>query len=219
MQRQPLLIIINIVEGCRELVVAQGVAGQVFDDDLLQLAQLLVDLPVVLREGLDVVARGDTPRQQTLHIGEHGAFLVLHVLLYLTGILIVEFQDEGRQRGLSPRLHIEGIDEFAAYERQLEAEIIVVARPQILHQRVDGQSVGIVVVEIAVDGVVHHSEERVGVDAFVFAHFAHSFVAKAEVDAERPEALQDVIVVADDGDEFIVRLIHFLIFHIDKLTS
>ena len=48
MQGQPLLVVIDVVERCRKLVVAQSVAGQVFDDDLFQLAQLLVGLIVVL---------------------------------------------------------------------------------------------------------------------------------------------------------------------------
>ena len=91
--------------------------------------------------------------------------------------------------------------------------------PQILHESVHGQAVGIVGVAIAVNGEVHYGQEGISIYALVLAHFAHGFIAKAQVDAERPKTLQDVIIVADDGDEFIVRLIHFLILHGCKITK
>ena len=87
---QPLLIVIDVIEGSGELVVAQGVARQVFNDDLLQLTQFLIGLAVMLRKGLDVVARGGTSHEEALDIGEHHSFLVLHMLLYLASILVVE---------------------------------------------------------------------------------------------------------------------------------
>ena len=36
---------------------------------------------------------------------------------------------------------------------------------------------------------------------------------EAQADAERAQTLQDVIVVADDGNHLVVRFIHFLILH------
>ena len=48
MLREPLLVVVDVVERCRKLVVAQPVVGKILNNDLLQFAQFLVGLSVVL---------------------------------------------------------------------------------------------------------------------------------------------------------------------------
>ena len=52
---EPRLIIIDIMERRRQLVVVQPVLRQVFDDEELQLAQFLIRCPMMLGEGLHVI--------------------------------------------------------------------------------------------------------------------------------------------------------------------
>ena len=129
--------------------------------------------------------------------------------LNLPCIFIVEFQHEVRDRIVG----IEGLGKLLADEWQLEAEIIVVRSTQILHQCGYGDTVGIVRVTMSVNGEIDHCEKRVCVDTLVLTHFLDGFIAKAQIDAKRTEALKDVVIVSDDGDQQVVSLIHFLIFH------
>ena len=94
---QPFLVVVNVVERGRELVVVHAVAGQVFDDDVLQLAQFLVGLSVMLRESVDVVVARHLIVEQGINIREHHFLLVFHVRTYLVRILIIELHDKACQ--------------------------------------------------------------------------------------------------------------------------
>ena len=98
MLAQPHLVLIDIVEGGGELVVVLPVLRQIFDDEQLQLAQLLVGGAVVPGEGVHIVVTGGTAFEQRLHVGEECLLLVLHVTANLMGILVVETEYEARQR-------------------------------------------------------------------------------------------------------------------------
>ena len=86
-------------------------------------------------------------------------------------------------------------------------------RTQVMQQRGDGKTVNIFFVAIAIDGEVDHREEGVSVHALIFAHLSDRLVAKTQVDAKRTKTLEDIVVVAYDGDQLVVSLIHFLILH------
>ena len=91
------------------------------------------------------------------------------------------------------------------------------AGAEILHQRGDGKAVDVSLVAIAVDGEVDDGKEGVGVNVLVFAHLFDGLVAKSQIDAKRAKALKDIVVVAYDGYQLVVGLIHFLIFHTNLL--
>ena len=95
---QPHLVLINVVQGGRELVVVQPVLGQILDDEQFQFAQLFVGSPVVLREGLHIVAGGGHSLNERLYVWEERLLLVFHVAPYLVGILVVEAQNQLGQR-------------------------------------------------------------------------------------------------------------------------
>ena len=51
---------------------------------------------------------------------------------------------------------------------------------------------------MAVDGIVHHGKESIGIHSVVLAGLIHRFVTEAEVDAKTSQRLQQVIVVLDE---------------------
>ena len=89
---QPLLVVVNIMEGGRQFIVMQTIAGQVFDDEQFQFTQFLVGLLVVLGEGIDTIFRGSFAVEECLNIGEEIALFVGHVAAYLLSVLVIEFQ-------------------------------------------------------------------------------------------------------------------------------
>ena len=95
---EPSLIVIDIMERRRQLVVVQPVLRQVFDDEELQLAQFLIRCPMVLGEGLHVIVTGRAPLQQGLHIREERLLFVHHMTAYLMRVLIVETHDQLSER-------------------------------------------------------------------------------------------------------------------------
>ena len=64
MLAQPLLIVIDVVEGGSHFVVAVGVGRQILNHHEFQFAQLLVGTVVMLREGVDVVVVHGTAVQE-----------------------------------------------------------------------------------------------------------------------------------------------------------
>ena len=186
-----------------------GISGQVFDDHQLHLTQFLVGAVVVLRECLDAVVADGTLLQQGLHVGEERLFLVHHVPPYLAGILVVELQDELSEV-------VGGIDallELTAYEGQLEVEVILVAGLEVVHEGGHGELVVVLADAIPIYCEIHHGEEGVGIDAVHLTGLTHGLVAETEVDSERTERLENVVIVLDERDHLVVGLIKFHLFH------
>ena len=108
----------------------------------------------------------------------------------------------------------ESIHKFLSDERQLEADEVLMARLEILQKGRHGQTGGIVEIAIAIDCEVDHSKEGVCVDMLFLAHLAHGLVAKTKADAETAQTLEQIVVVPDKRDHLVIRLIHFVIFHL-----
>ena len=68
-------------------------------------------------------------------------------------------------------------------------------------------------VTVAVNRIVDDSQEGIGVNIIIFTRLLHRLVAKTKVDAKTAKHLQQVIIIADQGDHLIIRLIHLLILH------
>ena len=68
----------------------------VFDDDILQLAQLDINLVVLAAEDVDRIGRVLLAREQRLDIRKNGLLLVGHVALHFGGILVEKAHDGER---------------------------------------------------------------------------------------------------------------------------
>lgn len=205
MQVEPLLIVVEVVEHGREAVVVQSVGGQVFDDDALQLLELHGDAGVVLGDSVDVVFSAGLPVEQPLHVGEERALLERHVGDDAVHVVVVELEDELGQ----VVAQVEGRLKLLAYGGQLELHEILVARPQVVEQRGHIEVGDLALVEIPINGEVDHSQESGRVDMLLLADLTHRLVAEAQADTEGTEALQYIVVVADDGNQLVVRFIDF----------
>ena len=97
--------------------------GVVFDDDVLQFAQLGLDLVVLTAEDIDRIGGVFLPREQRLDVGEDGLLLVGHVALDLSDILVEKAHD--RERHIAQRA-IDRLDQLASDRRQAEIEEITV---------------------------------------------------------------------------------------------
>ena len=67
-----------------------------FDDDILQLAQLDINLVVLAAEDVDRIGRVLLAREQRLDIRKNGLLLVGHVALHFGGILVEKAHDGER---------------------------------------------------------------------------------------------------------------------------
>ena len=72
---------------------------------------------------------------------------------------------------------------------------------------------------ITIDGKIHHRKKGERVNILFLTHSSHRLVSKAQVDAEAPQTLQNVIIVFDKGNHLIVSLIYLLIAHITSIPS
>ena len=125
------------------------------------------------------------------------------------GIFIIEAQDQPCQRVIL----VQRLCQLPADEWQLEVKKIGMTGLQIVHQRRHtDQFVGFKL-PIAVDGIVYHRQESIGIYIVILTCFLHGLVTKAKADAEAAERLQQVVIVADQGYHLVVRLIHLLILH------
>ena len=114
----------------------------IFDDDVFQFSQFGFYLIVLAGKSGDVVIWGQFTFQQFLYVGEYRFVFILHVSAYFLGIFIKEFQDEiGYIVGSRT---VDGFDEFAADDGQLEIEEIGMCLFQILHQCGDGKGIFII---------------------------------------------------------------------------
>ena len=185
MLRKPRLAVVDVVERSRQAVVVVHIRGKILQDDVLQLAEFLVSLAVMLRESLYVEVIVGLASLQSLHIREHRLLLVAHVVLYGMGIFVVEFHYQAGQIVV----FVERGDKFLAYERKLEVEEILMAGLQVVEQRRNRKAPIIVYVAVSVDGEVHHRQKGIGVHLLVFAHFAHRLVAETQVYSKASESL------------------------------
>ena len=140
---------------------------------------------------------------QRLHIGEQCFLLILHVTAYFVGILIVEAKNEASQRVV----FVERLSKFPADKGQLEIEEVSVAGLQIVEQRGDTELFVSLEFAVTVDGIVHHGEECVGIHMVVFTSLLHGLVAKAKVDTETAQGLEQVVIVTDKRNHLIIGLV------------
>ena len=210
MLMKPILVVVNIVERCRQLIIMQAIARQILNHDVFQLLQFRVGLSVMLRERVNVIIVAQLTLQQRFHIREHCLLLKLHVRPHLMGILIVKPHYKPRQTVV----RIKCLDELLTDKRQLEVDVILVTCLQILQQRCNGETIQIVGIAISIDGKVHHSKKSVSVNTLTLAHLPNRLVAKTQADAKRAKALKNVIVVANDRYHPIISLIHLMVLHI-----
>ena len=206
---EPHLVLVDVVEGGGELVVVQTVLRQVFDDEEFQFAQSLVGCPVVLGEGLHIVVVGGTPLYERLHVGEERLLLILHVAADLMGILVVEAQDELGQR----LALVERLLQLTADIGQLKVEEIGVAGLQVVQQGGDAELLVGLELTVVVGREVDHRQEGIGIYIVVLTRLHDRLIAKTKADAETAQHLQQVVIVADERDHLVVRLIHLLILH------
>ncbi len=97
-----------------------------------------------------------------------------------------------------------GAFQFAPDGRKLVAEVVLVARTEILDERGQGNAVGIVEVAIAIDREIDDGEEGIGIYLLLLADLADRLVAKTEMDAKAAETLEQVVIVADKADHLIL---------------
>ena len=88
-QPQPVFIVVDVVEHGGQPVVVQAVAGQVADDDALQLAQLFALLAVVFGVRVYVVFVGADTAQQAFDIRKDHLLLVFHVCGDGVGVFVI----------------------------------------------------------------------------------------------------------------------------------
>ena len=91
--RKPLLVVVDIIEGGTELVVAQTIRWQILNDDALEFLQLHFHLHMVLREGFNIKVGIGITFYKCLNIRENHLLLIFHVIGDAMGIIIIEFQD------------------------------------------------------------------------------------------------------------------------------
>ena len=127
----------------------------------------------------------------------------------LMGILIIETQDQSCKRVVL----IQRFLQLPTDKRQLEVEEISMTRLQIVHQGLNTDLLVGLKLAITVDGIVNHRQKSIGIYIIILTSLLHRLVAKAQTDTEAAKRLQQVIIIADQGNHLVIRLIHLLIFH------
>ena len=133
------------------------------------------------------------------HVCGNGACIFIIQLHYQTCQIIVLVKRFGK---------------FLAYKRQLEVDIIGMARLKILQQRGHRQSRCIIKIAVTINRKVHHRKECICIYMLFLAHLTYCLVAKTKADAEAAKALQKVVVVPDKRNHLVLGLIHFLLLHV-----
>ena len=177
---EPRLIVIDIMECRRQLVVVQPVLRQVFDDEELQFAQLLIRCPMVLGEGLHIIVTGRAPLQQGLHIREERLLFVHHMTTYLMRVLIIETHDQLSERVV----RVQRLREFTTDKRQLEVKEISMAGLQVMQQGRYGKHLVGLELTITVDGIVDDSQEGIGIHLIILTSLLYGLVTEAQADAK-----------------------------------
>ena len=201
---EPLLVVVDVVEGGSELVVVVGVGGKVLDDHELEFAQGLVGLLVMLGEGVDVVVGEGVSVEKGLDVGEEGILLVFHVAPDFLFVFVIELEDEAADGVVL----VDALLELAADEWELEVEVVGVAGLEVVEEGRHADLLVVLEVGVVVDGEVDDREEGVGVHSVEAAGLADGQVAEAEVDAKGAQCLEDAVVVLDEGDHLVARLVH-----------
>ena len=148
--------------------------------------------------------------KQSLNIRIDHSLLMAHVCGYGTRIFVIQFHYETCQIVI----FVERFCKFLAYERQLEVNIIGMARLKILQQRRHRQSRCIIKIAVTINCKVHHRKECICVYMLFLAHLTYCLITKTEADAEAAKALQKVVVVPDKRNHLVLGLIHFLLLHV-----
>ena len=112
---------------------------------------------------------------------------------------------------------VEALLQLAQDVGQLEVEKVGIAGLEIVHERCHRELLVVLGVAKAIDSEVDHGEKRVGVHAVVAAGLADRLVAKAKAYAKGAEHLQQVGVIADEGNHLVLALVHLHLFHITNL--
>ena len=72
---------------------------------------------------------------------------------------------------------------------------------------------------VVVGREVDHRQEGVGVYIVVLARLHDCLITKTKADAETAQHLQQVVIIADERDHLVVRLIHLLILHLPNFFN
>ena len=182
----------------------------VFDDDVLQLAQLDLDLVVLAAENVDRIGRVLLAREQRLDVRKNGLLLVGHVALNLGGILVEKAHDGERNVALGA---VDRLDQFPPDGRKPEVQEIAVGVVQIVGQRTDRDLAGQLRAVAEVHQHVHHGEERRGVHPALGAHLGDGLVAESQRNAETAHHLQHGIAVTDQIAHPVVARISTIFIH------
>ena len=108
---------------------------------------------------------------------------------------------------------INALLQLTANKRQLEVEVVSMARLQVVQQGGNADLLVVLKVREIVDGEIHHRQKRVAVHTVQLTCLGHRLVAKAKTDAEAAQGLQHRIIILDERNHLILRLIHLQILH------
>ena len=127
----------------------------------------------------------------------------------LVGILVVEPQYQFCQR----LALVERLLQFAAYVGQLEVKKIGMTGFEVVQQGGDADLFIGLKLAVVVGREVDYRQESVCIHMVVVTGLFHCLVTKTKTDAKTAQHLQQVVIIADQRDHLVVRLIHLLIFH------
>ena len=129
------------------------------------------------------------------------------------GILLVEFHDESSQR----IVFVDAFLQLTTNERQLEVKIVGMAGLEIMQQRGHTNLLVLIEVTIPIYGEVDYRQKCISIHPIHLTRLTNGLIAKAEVDAKRPQSLQHTIVVLNQRYHLIAGFIHLQVFHRYKL--
>jgi len=192
-RRQLLLAGEDVEQHTVELV--RAARRVILDDDVLQLAQLRIDLVVLAAEDVDRIGRILFTGQQRLDVREDGLLLVGHVPLHLGGVFVEKAHDGERHVVLRA---VHRLDQLAANGRQAEVEEVAVRIVEVVRKRPHrhpGSRLRSVAARIHLH--IDHGEEGRRIDLVLGAHLGDGLVAESQSDSEAAHHLQNRVSVAD----------------------
>ena len=154
---------------------------------ILELLELWVDMGMVGGEFADIetVGRGEA-FQKIFHIGKYASVFRVHMPRNFGHIVVVKAENE-ESEPVGAR-SVDGVDQFAANQRQNEIEKICVGIFQICHQR---RQLYEGMIGRAAAHKVCHGEKRRAVEPVVGTDLFYEFIAESERDAEAREHHQE----------------------------
>ena len=130
MRFESLLTSIDIKQGSiKQIRIRFG--RTIFNNDVLQLRQLLSHLIVMFRESADLIIFRRIVLKQSIYILKYGFFFVFHMFAYFTHIFVEKFQY--KKRDIIFRT-IDGFQQLTPNGRQTKIKEIDVGLAQIVYQ-------------------------------------------------------------------------------------